>query len=72
MSSQTASTSGSQLAIMEAKERQQPSRPPWRQCCAACDHLDDTGLCRQFDDRPPMDFIEQENDCAEFVECIPF
>ena len=57
--------------IVQAKKRQAP-RSDWRKCCATCEHLDDKGWCEKFDDHPPLDFIEQTNDCEFYLCVVPF
>lgn len=58
--------------IQEAKQRHIPPPPERRKCCATCDHLALSGYCRAFDAWPPLDFVEQENDCNEYEEDPPF
>lgn len=58
--------------IIEAKKRQMPGPPTWRKCCATCEKLTDAGYCQAFDAEPPADFIEQENNCDEYLGVIPF
>ena len=58
--------------ILSAKDRQTSPLPKWRQCCATCEKLTDEGWCQAFEDYPPIDFIEQENNCGEYIDIIPF
>ena len=58
--------------ILHAKKRQTPDPPPRRKCCATCEHLRNDGLCLEFDDYPPVEFIEQENECDQYEQDPPF
>lgn len=64
--------SESNPSIVAAKQRHGPQLHKLVQCCATCEKLTDAGYCEAFEDYPPEDFIEQENDCHEYVEAIPF
>jgi hypothetical protein len=58
--------------ILEAKNRQGPGAPTWLKCCATCEKLSDSGYCEAFGENPPPEFIEQENDCEQYQDTIPF
>jgi hypothetical protein len=32
----------------------------------------DDGVCEEYNETPPLDFIEKENDCEHYAELIPF
>lgn len=44
--------------------------PP--QCCHKCDNYGDDGHCKEFDMRPPDEFVNSHGQCNRFVEVIPF
>jgi len=58
-------------AVTKAKDNQRPKPVAIRQCCATCDLLSDTGECTVYGEYPPLDYLEAENECAEYVH-IPF
>ena len=64
--------SESNKSILEAKNRQMPGAPTWLKCCATCEKLSDNGHCEAFDDYPPINYIEKENDCQEHGLALPF
>ena len=64
--------SESNPSILSAKRRQMPQQQNRRRCCATCDYLSDDGECEIFGESPPLEFIEQENDCEEYQDVIPF
>lgn len=59
-------------AVADAKRRAWPEPPKVPRCCATCDYLTSEGRCAAFDSYPPLEFIEQENDCKEYIELLPF
>ena len=58
--------------ILEARARQTPPAPQWLRCCASCEMLSDDGYCEAFEEHPPIEFIEVENECEKYCELIPF
>lgn len=61
-----------QTLVSVAKDRQQNSITAWLKCCATCYHLDAFGYCDAFDDSPPINFLEKENDCKDYEKDISF
>jgi len=59
-------------AVIEAKRRNEPKPGRLPRCCATCDYLTDEGVCEEYSEAPPLDFIEKENDCEHYAELIPF
>ena len=58
--------------IIEAKQRHMPPPHKRKQCCATCDFLSNEGMCLVYNQAPPIEYIEQENDCGEYDEAPPF
>ena len=58
--------------VKAAKHRQAPHSPRTPHCCATCEHLTAVGYCLAMMDYPPLDFIEQENECVEYSQDVPF
>ena len=54
---------------IKAKYRPVTHYPP--DCCASCEYLSDDGRC-QHHGPVPLEFIEQENDCKEYLPRVPF
>lgn len=57
--------------IAKIKERYKPITHYPPQCCASCEFLSDEGKCQHHGD-VPLAYIEQENECAEYVPRVPF
>ena len=54
-------------------ERAYAWTPP--RCCATCVNLTREGRCKIYDLYPPLDYIEQVNDCefyALYADDVPF
>lgn len=58
--------------IEEAKKRAMPKPVAMAHSCAGCLFLEQDGLCSKFMNYPPLDFIEKENNCKEYIQDIPF
>lgn len=58
--------------VKQAKHRQAPHSPRTPHCCATCERLTRVGYCLAMQDYPPLEFIEQENDCGEYLQDVPF
>ena len=40
--------------------------------CATCEYMADDGLCTEYNSRPPLEYVTQENDCYKWIMFIPF
>lgn len=59
--------------IAKLKAEAFPTQPPPPvQNCASCEHLNNDGMCERLVEYPPLDFIPQQNECADYYEVIPF
>lgn len=59
-------------AIKAAKDKAMPTPPAFPHSCAGCFHLKSEGFCSEVQDYPPLEFIEQENECGSWEPDIPF
>ena len=71
MSDPTESTTELRDLITAARERNRPVTHYPPDCCASCEYLSDLGRC-QHHGPVPLEFIEQENDCGEYLPRVPF
>ena len=53
------------------------ANPP--RCCASCDHYatssggyEEDAICKKFDARPPLEFVEEPNECPQWMVLLPF
>lgn len=60
--------------ILAAKHRAIPQSSPviTPHSCAGCLHLMVDGKCNQYNNYPPIEFVETVNDCGRYEEDIPF
>ncbi len=60
------------MNVKELKRQYLPiiQNPP--QCCAACDHLTDEGICQRYAAEVPADHLEKPNQCELFTPQVPF
>ena len=59
------------IAQLKAEAFSIPPPPPVR-ACASCEHLNTDGMCDRLVEYPPLGFIAQPNECADYYEVIPF
>lgn len=55
--------------------REFANNPP--KCCVNCEHYTDAewsedDRCRKYNETPPQEYAESENECPEWVQMIPF
>lgn len=58
--------------IAQLKAEAYPNTPSPVRSCASCENLNDDGMCEMLAEYPPLDFIEQKNECSDYYEVIPF
>jgi len=43
-----------------------------RRCCAHCDYMSPGGWCDAFGEAPPVEFLTERNECARWLDRLPF
>lgn len=59
-------------AVAKAQNNQMPKASSMRQCCATCDLLSATGECQEYGEWPPLEYLEEKNQCEHWLSFIPF
>ena len=59
-------------AVKQARVNQTPYTSPVRRCCATCEILTDDGYCPEYQAMPPVEFLEEPNECPSYEQEIPF